>query len=60
MYQICGVNKIYLIHLVNGKNAFVEYIAYPPPQTQTTKPCENFLKNQKFPGKIIFTGQKRG
>ena len=30
----------------------------PPPNSNDLNPCENFLKNRKFPGKIIFTGQK--
>ena len=31
-----------------------------PPNSNDLKPCKNFLQNRKFPGRIIFTGQKRG
>ena len=33
---------------------------YFTPNSNDLNPCKNVLKNQKFPGKIIFTGQKRG
>ena len=35
-------------------------ISSPPPNSNDLNPCENFLKYRKFPGKIIFTGQKCG